>query len=135
MITPEIKDELLKFLCENCPFETYLTIDKPQFLAGFKHLTKNEIVAVFMQFDRYGFISDFVENSQTLNLILMLDASDFLRNGGFSFQEKILHDNIEKLTKELALLSKELEPKHLDSASKIASICSAITGALPLFGV
>lgn len=61
------------------------------------------------------------------------DTHDFIRRGGFTVQEAILKNSIEKLDLEIRLLSKELEPKYLDKLEKISSLGANIMGALKFF--
>lgn len=141
MITPKLKDKVLHILCSGeLAFETYYTVDKRSFLEDLSDkdnpsdsCSENELTSILAQFQRMGLISDFANDSRSVNLVVLLEANDFYSHGGFQAQEEILKANIEKLGRELDLLSKELSPNHLDTANKLAGIGSAILSALPLF--
>lgn len=63
---------------------------------------------------------------------LLVSAFDFANRGGFTVQEEVLKANIEKLGLELDALAKYLSKDHLEAATRISSIGSAILSALHL---
>ncbi|MCR2007991.1 MULTISPECIES: hypothetical protein [Bacteroides] len=135
MITPKLKDCILSVLCSGeLEYECLYHISKDAILESIPDkCTENELVAILYQFKRMGLISDFANNSSTVNLCLLIEASDFLARGGFYAQEELLKANIEKLSKELDLLSKQLKPDMLEKANLISSIGNSIVAALSLF--
>lgn len=68
-----------------------------------------------------------------ITVTISAKAYDMHAHGGFTAQEELLKANINKLGYELDVLSKELEPKHLEKAEKISSIAMAVLSALTLF--
>lgn len=139
MVTPKFKDRVLSILCSGTfAFERYYTVNKQSLLQELSDkfsdsCSENELTSILAQFRRLGLISDFSNNSLTVNFIVLLEANDFYSHGGFLAQEELLKANIEKLGYELDYLSKELAPEHLETANKLAGIGSAILSALSLF--
>ncbi len=135
MITIELKDQILSALCcSNIPYECHCSIYKSSFSEDISEpYTEDELVAVLSQFQRLGLISGFADNSRTVELELLAEASDFFSHGGFKAQELLLRSNIEKLGLEIESLSKQLSPDLLDKANKLSGIASAILSALALF--
>ncbi len=135
MITIELKDQILSALCcSNIPYECHCTVSKSSFSEDISEpYTEDELVAVLSQFQRLGLISGFADNSRTVELELLAEASDFFSHGGFKAQELLLRSNIEKLGLEIESLSKQLSPDLLDKANKLSGIASAILSALALF--
>lgn len=132
-ITPQLKDELLAHLLNSESVqkgEDYQTnylkesrlYDCPPFM----------VKLVYEQFEELGLTHQDVYNGGAL-IRPTSHAYDVFAHGGFTAQEEILKANIEKLGRELDVLSKELSPKFLDTANRLAGIGSCILGALSLF--
>jgi len=135
MITSKLKDCILITLCSGeLEYDCMYNLSKNNFLDEIsEECSENELVSILSQFSRMGLISDYANNSSTVTLCLLVEASDFLSRGGFYAQEEILKANIEKLSKELDLLSNQLKPDLLEKANLISSIGSSIISALSLF--
>ncbi|WP_417130160.1 hypothetical protein [Phocaeicola sp.] len=141
MITPKMKDDVINILCSGTfNFDVHYNVPKTAFLEELadkddpsKSFTENQLVSIFSQFERMGLISGYANNSRTVEFEVLVEANDFYIHGGFQAQEEILKANIEKLSQELNLLSKQLSPDLLEKANKLAGISSAILSALSLF--
>ena len=85
------------------------------------------------QFEELGLIkkTDYVGNKACIDI--QIKAMDLYRHGGFTAEEELLRNNIEKLGMELDLLSKQLAPKFVEKASQLAQIGGAIMQGLTLF--
>lgn len=141
MITPKMKDDVINILCSGTfNFDVHYNVPKTAFLEELadkddpsKSFTENQLVSIFSQFERMGLISGYANNSRTVEFEVLVEANDFYIHGGFQAQEEILKANIEKLSQELDLLSKQLSPDLLEKANKLTGISSAILSALSLF--
>ena len=130
MITPKLKDELLSQFVNVGSMRAETNINTTAEELG----TSSDIVeAIFDQFEEMGFFTQQKCMGGNIRFLINVKAHDFYRHGGFQAQEEILKANIEKLSYELDLLSKQLSPDHLETADKIAGISSAILSALSLF--
>ena len=121
MITPEIKDQILRYLCENCEFDELCVIEDNEDLL--KLTSWNELYGFIEQLKRLRLIgpqSDVYEDNPYI--LLYMDAQDFLRIGGFTAKETILKQNIEKLNLEIQKLR--------DNPSQALSILSNVTSIL-----
>lgn len=107
LITPEIKDSLLKTLCENAPFERLVSFS-PSDLGDHDF---DIINAILLQFQRMGLIESLNARRNTISLILLLDAQDFLRIGGFQMREVAAKQAFEKLKLELNNLQDDFPEK------------------------
>ncbi|MCB6971852.1 MULTISPECIES: hypothetical protein [Butyricimonas] len=125
LITPVMKDELLSLLVANCELNTYLSSNHPKPLLDIAG-SRNNLQAIFNQFCRLGLLSKGVVSSNSISVVVNVEAHDFLSRGGFTAQEEILKANINKLGLELESLSKELEPKFAEKASTIMTIANNI---------
>jgi len=100
MITPIIKDEVLKWLSLNLETETLCKIDLDDLLKT-TNLTFDTLNSVLTYFQRIGFIEELNARRIAVFLILRVEANDFLLRGGFVEQEEILESNIKKLLLEI----------------------------------
>lgn len=131
-ITPELKDKVLNYFCENLIPEQCCSGETDEILKSLG-ISFDAFNAVLSQFERYGFIEDLNLRRSYISCILLLDALDYQQRGGFTLQEQMIEANLTKLITELKVLEKELEPKHLETVNKIAGISSSIFGAISLF--
>lgn len=130
LITPKLKDALLSDIveCGGMCVETTLceTADE--------YDTSSDIVgAIYDQFEEMRLIKQRKCLGGTIIMDVTAKAHDLYTHGGFVVQEEILKANIEKLSQELEVLSKQLEPKLLEKANLISTIGSNILGALAFF--
>ena len=131
MITNIEKDQVLSFLCENCPISELQIIPYEDFIPK---MNTNNIRGIMDYFKRKGLISDYAENRGTVQLCLLVEANDYLVHGGFTSQEELLRKNIEKLTLELdTLKSNPCFKDDIKQISSITSIIANISTALGLF--
>lgn len=129
MITPIIKDSVLKWLCLNLEPEVLCKIDIADLLKT-TNLTFDALNSVLTYFQRIGFIEELNARRVAVFLILRVEASDFLLRGGFVEQEEILESNIKKLLLEIKDLEKQVSPHHLETVNKVSSIASTILSGL-----
>lgn len=132
LITPTLKDAVLRYLCETHLPETAEELNT-ELLLSTLDIPFHVFNAVSEQFKRLGLLgeSTFIRRS-TSRIVLRIEATDALMRGGFVAQEDLLKSNINKLLFETENLRKELEPKHLETANRMAGIASAILAALAL---
>lgn len=129
-ITPQIKDKVLADLlsADNLSFDFNYEDSK------IKHGFPPEYIKIILnQFEELGLIkkTDYVGNKACIDI--QIKAMDLYRHGGFTAEEELLRNNIEKLGMELDLLSKQLAPKFVEKASQLAQIGGAIMQGLTLF--
>lgn len=124
-ITPQLKDDLLKALVDNCRLESICKASKPDLIKLSKINDTKLINAILQQFGRMGLLEKAVENKRGFDIILRIKAIDFFNRGGFVIQEELLVKNIEKLLNEI----ENLKPNTLEQTNYIASIATAILTA------
>jgi hypothetical protein len=128
MITPEMKDRVLRALVFNAPLEKLLDIETEQLTKNID-VPSNYIEAILKQMERMGFVSE-VSTRDGIDIICHIELHDFYRKGGFVAQEAIMQTQLEKMHTELLVLQKELEPDHLDKANKLSGIIQGVAGLL-----
>ncbi len=130
IITPKLKDELLSQIVNSGSMRAEVNINK----AAKELNTSPDIVeAIFDQFEEMELFTQQKFIGGNILFFIKAKAHDFYCHGGFQAQEEILKANIEKLSHELDLLSKQLSPDLLEKANKLAGISSAILSALSFF--
>lgn len=130
IITPKLKDELLGQIVNIGSMRAETNINST---AKELNTTSDIVEAIFDQFEEMGFLTQQKFLGGNVLFLIKANAHDFYNHGGFQAQEEILKANIEKLSQELDLLSKQLSPDLLEKANKLAGISSAILSALSLF--
>ena len=85
------------------------------------------------RFEEMGFIEQTKCMGGLIICKINVSAHDFIRHGGFQAQEEILMANLQKLSRELDLLSKQLSPNLAEKASMLSSIAGNILAAISLF--
>lgn len=132
MITPKLKDCILIVLCSyELEYERVYHLGKKDFLKEIpEECSANEVTSILSQFARMGLISHYVNSSSTISLCLRVEASDFLSRGGFYAQEELLKANIEKLSAEIEILAKKLQPDLLEEANRLATLGASIVSVL-----
>ncbi len=105
MITPELKDEVLKALTDSQSFKLSF---EPEQLANELNISVDLLVAILKYFERFDIIDrlQFTLGYSYCILVLTVEAYDLMRLGGFTGKEKILQLEIEKLKLELEALKK-----------------------------
>lgn len=129
LITPQLKDEVLRYIVESDDLPTDIDYDE---FAQKLSVSPDILGLIIEQFADMNLIK---ANEYTGGCLVWITAKahDFIGHGGFVAQEELLRNNIEKLELEIRMLSKELEPKYLDRFEKIMSLGNSIVGALKLF--
>jgi hypothetical protein len=129
MITTQIKDAVLKFICENCPIDKYSSAPLKKLKPYLPDITADELFAILSQFQRRGLIEELNCHPNNVAFIALLEASDFLQRGGFSIQEELFQKTYDKLYLEIESLRKEFPDKakgFLSILSEFATIGTAI---------
>jgi hypothetical protein len=132
LITPEIKDGLLKILVNDCAVGKLTGYEFKRELLTTLSITKDELDALLDYFEEHGLIRNKSMGAEKLRLELTIHAQDFYTQGGFRVRDELLKANIEKLLTELNVLKKQLGPSHLETANRISGIAQAIMAGLGL---
>lgn len=129
LITPQMKDLALEYLLSSNSLE--IDISNREF-SEYCGCLPFQVNLIFEEFEKLDLLS--IESTNDgITVTISAKAYDMHTHGGFTAQEELLKANINKLGYELDVLSKELEPKHLEKAEKISSIAMAVLSALTLF--
>lgn len=129
LITPQMKDLALEYLLSSNSLEIDISNRELSQYCGCLPFQVNLILEEFEKLDLLSIES----TNDGITVTISAKAYDMHAHGGFTAQEELLKANINKLGYELEVLSKELEPKHLEKAEKISSIAMAVLSALTLF--
>lgn len=126
MITTEMKDRILADLVRRDP-DRFSALE----MADRLDIPLQDVLKIMSYFHEIGFVR-FMAGAQDTGgrISVLIPAMDFFRQGGFEVQDNILRANVKKLLLEIEALEKELSPKALDTAEKIASIGNSILSAL-----
>ena len=132
MITPEEKDALLRYLCEKNQPEKVCRRSLIEMRQA-TLLSDATIIALISYFHRCGLVQhvagSFNSIKPTADLLVTIEAFDFVRRGGFTFQEQILQNEIEKLTLEV----ERLRPSLGDKIEQISTIASNLMSLVKPF--
>lgn len=79
LITPELKDVVLRYLIDKCEFGYALQVS---YLTGIENIQGGALVAILDQFKRKGLIS-MKSSNQTALVHIEMEAHDFIQQGGF----------------------------------------------------
>ena len=129
MITPHLKDKLLKFLVENAPLEKHQFWNRKEAMKDVE-IDDSYLQAMLYQFERLGLLESVGVGFHSLEFVAKAELHDFYLRGGFTVKEELLEKNIEKLMYEIDVLKNDLAPSQLDTANKIGSIAQGIGAAL-----
>ena len=129
-ITPQLKDKVLIELIARFNGRTFdfnyqsmaNTFDCQPFL----------LRLIIDQFHDLGLIKRTCLGSSAAVSVLA-SAYDLHHRGGFAVQEEILKANIEKLSRELDLLSSQLSPSLSQKSSELAGLAANILTAISFF--
>ena len=119
MITPEMKDYILRYIVEN---EDIRIMIECTTMASEKILNQFELLNLCKINNYYG---------DTFDITVQAEADDLMFRGGFVFQEEILKANLDKLAIELEYLSKETSGTTLNRVYTMLSILGIILQAAP----
>lgn len=126
IITAQLKDAVLLYLCNNCPPEQMINFNS-SVATTFLEIDFSTLSAILTQFQRKGLIGDLNVRRDVTYLTLRVDAQDHLNRFGFFALEEIFKANLDKLGTELDnLKANTTSEKQLEKINKI----SAITGVL-----
>lgn len=133
MITPEDKDALLRYLCENAKPEKFYTVLLTDIRQG-TALSDDHLDALFTYFTRNKLLIDgflhFTHAKPSASFIVTVEAFDVFRRGGFAFQEKVLQQEVEKLSLEI----ERLRPSLGDKIEQISTIAANLKSLISPFG-
>lgn len=130
-INSELKDAILKILCETIPAEKALYGIDLQKLVREVNSNEDDVLACLKYFERKGFITKLNAHRVATRLVLMVEGVEFHNSGGFRVQEQLLKANIDKLTLEI----KKLQPSWLEKGGQIAGIIDGIQSAMEIMGL
>lgn len=124
MLTSELKDKILKQLISVPPNYSIYSLTGEGANFGISDELFNSII------DQFKVLELITLRPTTHGFVVICNASsiNLINSGGFEAQDALLIANLEKLSLEIELLTKELSPNLLDRANKIASIVNSITG-------
>jgi len=125
LITPELKDAVLDYIIENCPFGDPAEISRTVVIHG---LNDKVLFALLKQFEQIGLVARYVFTSDNHIFYLQIKAHDFKQRGGFYGQEMLFQKSVEDLLFEI----EKVKPSLTEQAEKITTIISNITGFLAL---
>jgi hypothetical protein len=128
MVTPELKDVVLKTLTDSKSFNISFA---PKQLANELNISVDLLVAILKYFERCGIIDSlqFTLGYADCIIVLTIEAYDLMRLGGFTGKEKVLQLEIEKLKEELNSLKKS----NPTNAERMLEALSNITSVLTFF--
>jgi hypothetical protein len=124
MITPELKDNILRWLAENCQ-HGYFGINTLPFCQSF-NITESIVQELLLYFERKGFVAKFGFNRSVFHVqINFVEIFDFLQKGGFTFLETVFKLEVEKLKLEVERLNKEISARP--SKANLIQIAAHLT--------
>ena len=130
MITTELKDCILQELVNSNTM--HFTVSAMEECKKF-NIDMESYIAILDYFQRLSFVKLTKCMGGEIYVRLMVEASDFVRLGGFHAQEDLLKNNIDKLNLEIQSLSKELNPSFKERLERITSLGCKIISALTYF--
>lgn len=126
MITPELKDSVLNWLCENLAPERL-----ERFIPSVISISFDELNAILIQFERHGYIVELNARRSVIYLILTVDAIDFYRLGGFVMRDIVAAQTIEKLSLEVKQLQQSFPEKAETFTTILANLVTIASIFLP----
>ncbi len=123
------KDKLLRYMCEHCTPEAMVQLDVNALLAA--GIAKQQLPALLSYFTRIGLISEpgYRHSAPLFSTIVYTEAFDLFNRGGFTVQEQLLEQEVEKLLLEI----EALKPTLGDKVVKLLSIAGSISALLKPF--
>lgn len=131
MITSALKDIVLQYLIDNCELEVVVSGNTEVMLKDLE-IDFTTLNAILSQFDRLGLLEELNLRRSSFHLCLLLEAHDFMSNGGFGIQKEIFESNFNKLLFEIEALKKEIAPDNLDKLNKVSGIVSTLLSGFAL---
>lgn len=131
MLSPEIKDKILSYLCDTFEFEGVCVLQNDE-IFNLVPISLNELEAFFGQLIRLKLVGIETEVlTETKSYIfLYLEAQDFLRIGGFTAKEAVLKQSVEKLRLEV----EKLRQNPSDPLTAITNVTTIAANILSFFG-
>jgi hypothetical protein len=133
LITSQMQDDVLKWLCENVPPEQMTHFDW-QSLLDATGIDSDTTDRILINFKDQGLIaSNYNWERMGSVLLLKVEAHKLLQRGGFTVQDALNEANMQKLLYELDHLKKQLNPDQLDTLNKVTQIMASIATVVAAF--
>jgi hypothetical protein len=135
IITSQLKDSTLHWLCHNVPLGQLEQIDVDSLLEA-TNADLYTISAILEDFNEIGLFEKLILNSEDIFVVLKARAHDLLNRGGFSVIDALNEANIQRILFELDNLKKQLKPDkpdQLEILNKITTIAASLTTVLAAF--
>jgi hypothetical protein len=132
IITPEIKDTVLKYLCTNATPEQIVsgkTADDLKELG----LSYDTFLAVMTLFERIGLLAELELSKKEVSFILRTEAHDLYLKGGFTAKEELFENNLNRLLFVMDELKKQLGPDHQNTVNKLSAIAAQLLNGIALY--
>lgn len=126
MITPDKKDALLIKMV-NDPNREWLGVD-PEY-SGFTLPLLSAVIRQFSERRLVKLIGSLGKGDDTYTLAVEANSDDFLRRGGFMFEEVQFRNQFSKLELELATLEGEIPQERFKNIMTLVSAASAAVSA------
>lgn len=134
LITPELKDKVLLYLCTHYKLERYSSTKCSTEFESDLGIDFELLRIILAHFQRLGLIKHHdIQLGNFVGLIVYTESHDFLLKGGFVFKDGMFLANADKLLLEIDNLKKKLEPDQLGSIEKITNIANTLVGALSAY--
>ena len=128
MITPALKDLVLKDLVSKTPLMTYSgTLEKE---AELYNISKEEYQAILNQFHKREFVSLRSFAGESFLLTIKAEAHDYVLAGGHVAEFEILDLQVEKLKTELYALEKTMGQQTFEKVKGVLDIVVAAWSGL-----
>ena len=131
LITPAIKDRVLTTIVNLFTLEKEKYVETSIVLEQIEtYIDLQTLNAILLQFERLNLVLDPGAGEEFTRLKLRAESHDLIHKGGFSTQEEIFKQNIEKLCFEVEKLIQELGPNKLETTTKLSTIAATILQGL-----
>ena len=98
LITPAIKDSLLKYLVDNYSLGQIIDLPRDQTLLG---LSGEELASLTNQFIKMDLVKEWGSTREAITISLNVESHDFIGRGGYYGQEILFQKNVEKIIWEI----------------------------------
>lgn len=124
MVTSEMKDQVLKYLCDHCPLERAYQLEYEE-LSDI--VSEETLKSILLQFERLKLLPELNYYGNTYIIVLQLEAHDLLRRGGFSSDDQLFISNLAKLQAELEKLQADIDKPALSMADKVSILTNIMS--------
>lgn len=128
MIDSELKDKTLNFIIENAP-DLFIGFDIHE-MASEYGVSYRIIDALLSEYENRDFMSVDRMLGGVVHCNLSIKSHDFVRSGGYKFEETLADINLQKLTLEIESLQSSIPAVKYNT---IIAAVGAISSALALF--